>query len=70
MEEDNSLNLIIDPVYVVTRDGRRVESTNYLKKSEAVERSKSLIKMVKEFDNSFRPNIISIKKTTSPHYIR
>ncbi|MDA1237326.1 MAG: hypothetical protein O3A15_00070 [Proteobacteria bacterium] len=70
MEEDNSLNSIVDPVYVVTRDGRRVEPTNYVKKSEAVERSKSLIKMVKEFDKSFCPNIVSIKKTTSPHYIR
>ena len=70
MEEDNSLDLIIDPVYVVTRDGRRVEPNNYVKKSEAIERSKSLIKMIKEFDNSFRPNVVSIKKTTSPHYIR
>ena len=69
MEKGKSVRRILDPVYVVTRNGRRADSKNFISKSAAHRRAKSLISMVKEFDPS-RTNEIDVIKTTSPHKVR
>ena len=69
MGEDKGIKRISDPVYVVTRNGRRVEAENYLSRAEANERMRQLILMVKEWDSN-RENEIDVVRTTAPHRVR
>lgn len=64
--ESNSL----DTVYVVTRDGRRVEPNNYLSFQEANDRASKLIEVIKKWDKSNLKNLVKIVKTNRPHIIR
>tara|TARA_Y100000592_G_scaffold95363_1_gene161701 strand:+ start:895 stop:1098 length:204 start_codon:yes stop_codon:yes gene_type:complete len=61
-----------DPVYVVTRGGRRVEPENYLSLKSAQERASKLIHMIRSYDKKSerKENIVEIKKTVTPHRIR
>ena len=69
MAKDKKIKSIIDPVYVVTRDGRRADPYNFLSKADAVELSRKLSDMVRKWDPK-GDNKIEVKKTTSPHRIR
>jgi dsDNA-binding SOS-regulon protein len=56
-------------VYVVTRDGRRVEEKNYTTRKEAKDRSDALAKMLRTFrDPDLRK--IGIRETLEPYKIR
>ena len=56
-------------VYVVTRDGRRVEEKNYTTRKEAKDRFDALAKMLRIFrDPDLRK--IGISETLEPHKIR
>jgi len=59
----------LDYVYVLTRNGRRVEPNNYTSKKLASERFQSLLNQVKTWDPKTKNNI-EIVKTTQPHRIR
>tara|TARA_B100000902_G_C27310585_1_gene918164 strand:+ start:2429 stop:2626 length:198 start_codon:yes stop_codon:yes gene_type:complete len=59
----------LDYVYVVTRNGRRVEPHNYTSKKLASDRFKSLLDQVKSWDPKTKNNV-EIVKTTEPHRIR
>ena len=63
-------NPLKDPVYVVTRGGRRVEADNHLSIKYAQTRASKLISMIQAFDKSSSKNLVEIKKTTVPHRIR
>ena len=69
MGKDQQIKRILDPVYVVTRNGRRADYRNFLSKSDATPTAKALISMVNEWDPN-RENRIEIIKTTTPHRIR
>ena len=56
-------------VYVVTRDGRRVEEKNYTTRKEAKDRFDALAKMLRIFrDPDLRR--IGIRETNEPYKIR
>jgi len=57
-----------DSFYVVTRDGRRIEDTNYRVKSEAESRALRLCDMLKRWDNTTL-NKVAIIQTNSPHKV-
>jgi hypothetical protein len=57
-----------DNVYVVTRQGRRIEPDNYREKGEAQARAQQLFDQLKEWKDPDR-NKISIVKTATPHKI-
>jgi hypothetical protein len=58
-----------DTFYVVTRNGRRIESKNYLDFDQAKSRAEKLISMVQSWDaNSI--NKVTIVKTSKPFNIR
>jgi hypothetical protein len=59
----------LDYVYVVTRNGRRIEPNNYVSKSLASNRFKSILSQVKEWDPKTKNNI-EIIRTNEPHLIR
>ena len=69
MGKDQRIKQILDPVYVITRNGRRADPTNFLSKQAATPTAKALIAMVKKWDPN-RENHIDITKTTTPHRIR
>lgn len=57
-----------DSFYVVTRDGRRIEDTNYRVKSEAESRALRLCDMLKTWDKTTL-NKVAIIQTNSPHKV-
>jgi hypothetical protein len=57
-----------DAVYVITRNGRRVEDTNYKVKHEAEYRANSLHEMVKKYDHT-SVGKIDIIYTSKPYKI-
>lgn len=57
-----------DAVYVVTRNGRRVEDTNYKVKHEAEYRAEQLNQMVKQYDHTSIGKI-DIVYTSRPYKI-
>jgi hypothetical protein len=57
-----------DSFYVVTRDGRRIEDTNYRVKSEAESRALRLCDMLKRWDKTTL-NKVAIIQTNSPHKV-
>lgn len=57
-----------DAVYVVTRNGRRVEDTNYKVRHEAEYRADCLHEMVKQYDHT-SVGKIDIIYTSKPHKI-
>jgi|9_EtaG_2_1085328.scaffolds.fasta_scaffold00459_14 hypothetical protein len=59
-----------DFVYVVTRDGRRVEPENYSSLKDANIRAHKLIETIKSFDKSSKKNSVKVVKTTIPHRVR
>ena len=61
---DNSLRNF----YVVTRNGRRIEDTNYSTEDAAQARAGALLAMVKEWDPASR-NSVSIICTAKPRKI-
>ena len=63
-------NSLKDPVYVVTRGGRRAEADNHLSIKSAQIRASKLISMIQSFDKPCSKNLVEIKKTTTPHRIR
>tara|TARA_R100001594_G_scaffold145034_1_gene194755 strand:- start:204 stop:392 length:189 start_codon:yes stop_codon:yes gene_type:complete len=56
-------------VYVVTRDGRRIEENNYSNHGDAKDRAARLREMLAEWDPS-AINSVSITKTDKPKRIR
>ena len=56
-------------VYVVTRNGRRIEETNYDAKEEAKERQKILIKTLKKWRDPDAKKV-KIQKTSLPRKIK
>lgn len=60
----------LDTVYVVTKDGRRVEPNNYLSSEEAKDRASKLIQVIKTWDKSNLSNLVKVVKTNRPHIIR
>ena len=56
-------------VYVVTRDGRRIEDVNYNTKEDAKERMKILVKVLKQWRD---PDVkrVKIEKTSQPKKIK
>jgi len=59
----------LDYVYVVARNGRRVEPNNYTSKESASNRFRTLLSQVREWDPKTKNNI-EILKTNEPHLIR
>jgi len=59
----------VDPVFVITRNGRRVEPENYLNKYDASKRFDALVATIKNWDPNSQ-NVLKIVKTTSPHKYR
>jgi len=56
-------------VYVVTRNGRRIEETNYATKEEAKERQKILIGTLKKWRDSDAKRV-KIERTSLPRKIK
>lgn len=56
-------------VYVVTRNGRRIEETNYVTKEEAKERQKILIGTLKKWRDSDAKRV-KIERTSLPRKIK
>ena len=56
-------------VYVVTRDGRRVEEKNYSEMEEATERMKKLIAALKKWRDPDSKRV-KIQKTSQPKKIK
>ena len=56
-------------VYVVTRDGRRIEEENYPARPQAVERANQLKAMLKDWDPA-GVSRVAITKTNKPKRIR
>lgn len=59
----------INPCYVVTREGRRVEDKNYTDKYDAEERALKLVAMVQEY-SPHEKDSVSIVYTSEPYKIR
>ena len=56
-------------VYVVTRDGRRIEEKNYDDKEEAKERMQTLVKVLRQWRDPDAKRV-SIQKTDKPKKIK
>ena len=59
----------MNPCYVVTREGRRVEDKNYTDKYDAEERALKLVAMVQEY-SPYEKDSVSIVYTSEPYKIR
>ena len=57
------------PVYVVTREGRRVEEINYQTQNDATYRADILIDMVKKY-SPHEKDSVNIVYTSTPERIR
>jgi hypothetical protein len=57
-----------DNVYVVTRDGRRIESKNYSSKADAEYRAEILVNMLKQWDQTTMHKVALIY-TSSPEKV-
>ncbi|MAG59319.1 hypothetical protein CMO96_00825 [Candidatus Woesebacteria bacterium] len=55
-------------VYVVTRNGRRIEEDNYFGEQQAKERAQALIKMLKEWDDDDKGSV-DVIRTSQPYKI-
>lgn len=60
----------LDPVFVVTRGGRRADPENFLSYDKAKLRASSLINFIQKWEKLSVKNEVKIVKTTSPHRIR
>tara|TARA_B110000305_G_C19448019_1_gene645993 strand:- start:1158 stop:1373 length:216 start_codon:yes stop_codon:yes gene_type:complete len=58
-----------NPLYVVTRSGRRVEDKNYSDQPEAELRAAKLLAMINEY-SPHEKNNVSIVRTSEPYRIR
>lgn len=59
----------MNPFYVVTREGRRVEDVNYTDQTSAEIRAEKLVRMVQEYSPHERDSV-SIVYTSEPYKIR
>ena len=55
-------------VYVVTRNGRRIESDNYFSEGAAKDRASALRKMLKKFNDPDKTRV-EVVRTTQPYKV-
>jgi hypothetical protein len=60
----------LDPVFVITRGGRRADPENFLSHEKAKVRASSLINAIQKWEKLNTRNEVKIVKTTYPHRIR